>query len=157
MGVSKMINKRIWAFAFHLITWSIVLTIPFFFGPREKIGTESFPLSVLAVWGILAVFYFLNHYILIPAILLQKKFFLYLLLVLLFAATLFLIPEFSYRIYGDRTLPAPSEVSNIGRLCLVVSFLLILIISSSTAVIKELFATWNKLLKLVEWKQNFHH
>lgn len=139
-----MQRKRILEFAFQVIGWAIVLSIPFFFGKPENAPPAEMPLLIVFPWVTLTIFYFLNYYVLIPRVLFKKKVLLYVVIILLCTLALISIPELLIRFLKDIPDANPSQFYIIGRLSSCVLFLTVFLVSSSSAIIKELFDSWHK-------------
>ena len=137
-------RKQILEFAFQVIAWAIVMSIPFFFGKPENAMPRGIPLPILFHWIILAFFYFANCYMLIPRILFKKKVLLYAGIVLFCFVSIISLPELFISFLKDVPHAIPSEYHVIGQLSSCVSLLTVFLVSSSIAVIKELFDTWHK-------------
>jgi len=137
-------KKKILELAFQVIGWAIVVSIPFFFGSPENVPPRVMPLPIVFFWVPLAVFYFLNYYVLIPRVLFKKKVFLYVVIILSCTIALIFIPELFMRFLKDMPHANSSDFYIIGRLSLCVSFLTVFLVSSSSAIIKELFDSWHK-------------
>jgi len=137
-------KKKILELAFQVIGWAIVVSIPFFFGTPENVPPRVMPLPIVFFWMTLAAFYFLNYYVLIPRVLFKKKVLLYVVIILSCTIALISIPELFIRFLKDMPHENSSEFYIIGRLSLCVSLLAIFLVSSSSAVIKELFDSWHK-------------
>jgi two-component system, LytTR family, sensor kinase len=139
------LRKKFLEFAFQVIAWTLIISIPFFFVTPPNVTHRGTPLPMLVHWLILSVFYFLNYYILIPHILLKKRVFLYVTLIILCTIVLIFFPELFIRFMKDADKQSiSSEFHVIGQLSSCVSFLTIFLVSSSSAVIKELFDIWHK-------------
>lgn len=138
------LRKQILEIAFQVIAWAIVMSTPFFFEKPGNAPPGDLPLPILFPWIILALFYFANYYVLIPRILFKKKVLVYVGIVLFCFISVVFLPELFIRVMKDIPRAIPSEFHIIGQLSSCVSFLAIFLVSSSSAVIKELFDTWHK-------------
>ncbi len=147
MRTNSVFKKRILNFAFQMIAWTIIAVIPFLLGPSKPAGRQGLPVPLLASWMLLAIFYFLNYYVFIPGILFRERVSIYTFIVALSAVLFISISELSIRFLKDRIHAVPSDFFVIGRLASLVSFLLIFLVSLSTAVIRELFDAWGKKQK----------
>ena len=137
-------KKKILELAFQVIGLAIVVSIPFLFGTPGNAPSGWWPLPILLFWVPLTVFYFLNYYVLIPRILFKKKVLLYVVIILSCTIALIFIPELLIRFLNDIPHANSTEFYIIGRLSLCVSILTVFLVSSSSAVIKELFDSWHK-------------
>lgn len=143
-GKESIPRKRVLEFAFQVIAWAIVMSIPFFFGRPENDMPRGIPLPILFHWILLALFYFANCYMLIPRILFKKKVLLYSVIVLFCFVSIISFPVLFIWFIKDVPHAFPSEYHIIGQLSSCVSLLTVFLVSSSIAVIKELLDTWHK-------------
>ncbi len=131
-------------FAIQLIAWAIILSAPIFFRPQVDVPPQATSFFMIGPSLFLAAFYFGNYYLLIPQILFRKRIVLYVLVVFACIFIIIFLPELIAKFNLGYLPSAPKEMRDLGRLSSTVFSLLTFVISSSIAVIKELFETWDK-------------
>lgn len=142
MNMEFVKGKRRMEFAIQLIAWTIILSAPIFFRPPVDVPARANSFFIIFPSLFLAAFYFGNYYLFIPRILFRKRIVLYVLIV--FACTpIIFLPELFVKFSSGHFSSVPLELRDFGRLSSTVFFLLTFVISSSIAVIKELFETWD--------------
>lgn len=131
-------------FSIQLIAWAIILSAPIFFRPPIDVPMRATSFFMIVPSLFLAAFYFGNYYLLIPQILFRKRIVLYILVVFACILIIIFLPEFIAKFSPGYLPSVPKGIKHLGRLTSTVFSLLTLVISSSIAVIKELFDTWDK-------------
>lgn len=137
-------GKKRMEFAIQLIAWAIILSAPIFLRPPVDVPARATTFFMIVPSLFLAAFYFGNYYLFIPQILFRKRIVAYVLVVFACTVTIVFIPELMEKFSSGYFPSVPSAIRELGRLSSTVFFLLTLVISSSIAVIKELFVTWDK-------------
>lgn len=137
-------GKKRMEFAIQLIAWAIILSAPIFFRAPVDIPEQATSIFMIVPSLFLAAFYFGNYYLLIPQILFRKRIALYLLVIFACIIIIIFLPELIAKFNSGYLPSVPQGMKDLGRLSSTVFFLLTFVISSSIAVIKELFETWDK-------------
>lgn len=144
MNMELAKGKKRMEFAIQLIAWAIILSAPIFLRPPVDVPARATTFFMITPSLFLAAFYFGNYYLFIPQILFRKQIALYVLVIFACTLTIIFIPELMEKFSSGYFPSAPPEIKKLGRLSSTVFFLLTFVISSSIAVIKELFETWDK-------------
>ena len=137
-------GKKRMEFAIQLIAWAIILSAPIFFRPPVDVPTRATSFFMIVPSLFLAAFYFGNYYLFIPQILFRKRIVPYVLVIFACTLTIIFLPELMKKFSSGYFPSVPPAIRELGRLSSTVFFLLTFVISSSIAVIKELFETWDK-------------
>jgi two-component system, LytTR family, sensor kinase len=141
-GIKKESKLKI---IIQIIAWALFISAPFFFMSADNIHTHRIPVVIIFLWIFLIAFYYSNYYLFIPKLLFKKKVALYILIILFCFFAFICFPEvLLYFNIGTLHRQVPSNGTDIARLSSLVFFLLAFIISTSIALISELFDAWEK-------------
>jgi sensor histidine kinase YesM len=129
----------------QIIAWALFISAPFFFISADNIHTHEIPVVIIFLWIFLIAFYYSNFYLFIPKLLFKKKVALYILIILFCFLVFICFPEvLLYFNIGALNRQDTANGTGIARLSSLVFFLLAFIISTSIALINELFDAWEK-------------
>jgi two-component system, LytTR family, sensor kinase len=96
----SILNRKYKVYGLHLILWSILLLLNYFFFRRPGFSID-FTFNILN-WAIYLTLFYINYSFLIPFFLFRKKYFYYLLLLLLFFSSIgYLKTEIDHKYFSE--------------------------------------------------------
>lgn len=139
-----MNGQRLYNFILHLAVWAAFFLLVVSLAPKPhfhpELPTPPFPPFFLLLFPALAGFYYLNSLLLIPQLLARHSRLVYVLCVAAFCCVIVLIPSAEHAFLNPDKPPLPPEIDSIHILISLLLFLLVLIASSGSDIVRYWFA-----------------